>query len=125
MGQSELLERAVADVRGQIPQLVVELPRQRLLELLADLAVDPPEVIHGAGLGADPPSLLEDLAGDAGDPEELLGIHGPGSRQAGAFRRGVGTGRVWTRGSGGGSGVGVLGARRVGHPPEVTRSAET
>ncbi len=74
MGQRQLLERAVPDVRGELIELFVEGRRQGLLQLLLYLAVDPPQMIDGPRLRADPTSLLEDLAGHPRDAKESLGV---------------------------------------------------
>ena len=47
---------------------------QSRLKLAGDLAVNPRQVVDRARLGLDPAGFLQDLAGHAGDPHELLRI---------------------------------------------------
>jgi hypothetical protein len=74
VSERQLLEGAVADLGGEIGELVVELGWERFLQFLGDLAVDASEMLDGARFGPDPPGFLQDLPGHASDPQELLRI---------------------------------------------------
>jgi hypothetical protein len=78
MGQSELLQRPVADVRRQVVELLVQVWWEGLPELLVDLAVHPAQVVHGARLWADASGFLQDLPGHAGDAEQALRVESLG-----------------------------------------------
>lgn len=74
VGQRQLFERTVPDLWGQLIELLVEGGGECLLELLLDLRVDPPQMVDGPRLGADPPGLVEDLARDPRDSEQALRV---------------------------------------------------
>jgi site-specific DNA recombinase len=85
--QGQLLQGAVADVRGQVVQLFVELAGEGLAQLVGDLPVDPPEVIDRPGLRTDAPSLLQDLPHHSGDAKQALRIEGEAGSRYGVFGR--------------------------------------
>jgi hypothetical protein len=74
VGQGQLLERSVANLWGQLVELPKQLGRQRILELLVDLGVDPSKVVDRSRLRPDASGLVEDFPGDTGDAKQLLGI---------------------------------------------------
>src|SRR6266542_2780503 len=74
VGQGQLLERSVSHVGREVVELLVKLRRQGLLQLVVDLSMDPAEVFHRAGFGADPSGFVEDLSRHSSDPEEPLRV---------------------------------------------------
>jgi hypothetical protein len=103
VGQRQLLQRAVPDLGRELVQLRVELRREGLLELLLDLSVDAAEMVDRTRFRTDPPSFIQDLAGDPGDPQESLWVE----REPRGRDR---VGRLCSR----------FGSLRVIHPSEIT-----
>src|SRR5205807_7045612 len=72
--ERELLERPLLDVRRELVELLEQLAREGVAQLVVDLGMQPAEVVDGSGFRTDPPRLLEHLARHGRDPDQTLRV---------------------------------------------------